>query len=162
MKHKRLKLSVLLLFGLGLTVVQAQKSVNTSGGNASGSGGTASYSIGQVVYTTRTGPTGSVAQGVQQPCTISEITLVEEARGIKLTLSAYPNPTSDYLTLEVKDNELSGLKFHLYDMQGMLLQSEKITGTQTRISMNSLVPATYFIKIVQENRVVKTFIIIKN
>ena len=66
MRQKRLKLSALLLLGLGLTGLQAQESINTTGGNATGDGGSASYSIGQMVYTTTTGDDGSVAQGVQQ------------------------------------------------------------------------------------------------
>jgi len=39
MKYKKLKLSVILLLGLGLTGLQAQTSINATGGNASGSGG---------------------------------------------------------------------------------------------------------------------------
>jgi hypothetical protein len=162
MRHKRLKLSAVLLLGLGLTSLQAQESVNATGGNASGSGGSASYSIGQVVCQTHTGTSGSVAQGVQQPYEISVVTGLEEAKGITLTVSAYPNPTTDYLTLEVKEFELSNLNFQLYDMSGKLLQNEKIAGNQTSIVMTNLVPATYFIKVIQRNKVVKTFKIIKN
>ena len=36
-----------------------QQSVNSSGADANGNGGTASYSIGQVVYTTHTGNGGT-------------------------------------------------------------------------------------------------------
>jgi hypothetical protein len=161
MRHKKLKLSAVLLLGLGLTGLQAQESVNATGGNASGSGGSASYSVGQVVYTTNTGTNGSVVQGVQQPYEISVVTGLEEAKGIHLSVTAYPNPTTDYLTLEVKDFELSNLNFQLYDMNGKLLQSEKITGNQTSIVMSSLVPATYFVKVIQGNKEVKTFKIIK-
>ena len=161
MRHKKLKLSAVLLLGLGLTGLQAQTSINATGGNASGSGGSASYSVGQVVYTTNTGTNGSVAQGVQQPFEISVVTAIEEAKGINLSVSAYPNPTTDYLTLEVKEFELSNMSFQLYDMSGKLLQSEKITGNQTSIVMSNLVPATYFVKVIQDNKEVKTFKIIK-
>ena len=162
MKHKRLKLSALLFLGLGLTGLQAQTSVNATGGDALGSGGSASYSVGQVVYTTNTGTNGSVAQGVQQPYEISVVTGLEEAKGINLSVSAYPNPTTDYLTLEVKDVELLNLHFQMYDMNGKLLQNEKITGNQTSIVMSNLVPATYFVKVIQGNKEFKTFKIIKN
>jgi hypothetical protein len=162
MRHKRLKLSAVLLLGLGLTGLQAQTSVNATGTNASGSGGTVSYSVGQVVYTTNTGASGSVAQGVQQAFEISVVTGLEEAKGINLSVSAYPNPTTDYLTLEVKDVELLNLHFQMYDMNGKLLQNAKITGNQTSIVMNNLVPASYFVKVVQGNKEVKTFKIIKN
>jgi hypothetical protein len=162
MKYKKLKLSAVLLLGLGLTGLQAQESVNATGGDALGSGGSASYSVGQVVYTTNTGTNGSVAQGVQQAFEISVVTGLEEAKGINLSVSAYPNPTTDYLTLEVKDVELLNLHFQMYDMNGKLLQNEKITGNQTSIVMSNLVPATYFVKVIQGNKEVKTFKIIKN
>jgi len=162
MKHKRLKLSAILLLGLGLTGLQAQESINASGGNASGSGGTASYTIGQVVYTTNTGTTSSVTQGVQQPFEISVVLGLEEAKGINLLVRAYPNPTIDYLTLSIEEFEISNLSYHLYDMQGKLLQSGKITGNQTSIVMSNLIPATYFVKVMQANKEVKKFKIIKN
>ena len=162
MRLKRLKLSAVLLLGLGLTGLQAQESVNATGGNASGGGGSVSYSVGQVVYTTNTGTNGSVAQGVQQPYEISVVTGIEEAEGIYLSVTAYPNPTTDYLTLRIDEFEISNLSYQLYDMNGKLLQNEKIAGNQTSIVMSNLVPATYFVKVVQGNREIKTFKIIKN
>ena len=162
MRHKRLKLSAVLLLGLGLSGIQAQTSVNVTGGNSSGSGGSVSYSVGQVTYQTHTGTNGSVAQGVQQAYEISVVTAIEQAKGINLSVKAYPNPTTDYLTLEVKDFELSALSFQLYDINGKLLQREKITGNQTSIVMSNLVPASYFVKVIQGNKEVKTFKIIKN
>ena len=161
MQHKRLKLSAVLLLGIGLTALQAQETIPATGGNASGSGGTVSYSLGQVVYTTNTGTTGSIAQGVQQPFEIMVVTGIEEAKGINLVVSAYPNPTTDNLTLNISEFDISNLLYQLYDMQGKLLQHEEITGNQTSIVMSNLVPATYFVKVVQGNKEVKTFKIIK-
>jgi hypothetical protein len=162
MRQKKLKLSALIMLGFGLTGLQAQESVNATGGNASGGGGSASYSIGQIGYATNTDTNGSVAQGVQQPYEISVVTGIEEAKGIILLVSAYPNPTTDNLTLKVEDFELSTLTFQLYDMQGKLLQNEKITGNQTNIIISNLMPASYFLKVIQNNKEVKTFKIIKN
>ena len=162
MRHKRLKLSAVLLLGLGLTGLQAQTSVNATGGSASGSGGTLSYSVGQVVYTTNAGTSGSVVQGVQQPYEISVVTAIEEAKGINLSVTTYPNPTTDFLQLTVESEKLKDLSYQLFDMNGKLLQNEKITSNQTSIVMSNLVPATYFIKVIQGNKEVKTFKIIKN
>jgi hypothetical protein len=162
MRHKRLKLSAVLLLGLGLTGLQAQESVNATGGDASGIGGSASYSVGQVVYTNNTGTNGSVEQGVQKAFEISVVTGLEEAKGINLSVSAYPNPTTDYLTLSIGEFDISNLSYQLYDMNGKLLQNKKITGNQTSIIMSNLVPANYFVKVIQGNKEVKTFKIIKN
>ena len=162
MRQKRLKLSIVFLLGLGLTGLQAQESVNTTGNNASGSGGSVAYSVGQVVYTTNTGTNGTVAQGVQQMFEISVVTGIEEAKDIKLSVSAYPNPTTDYLTLSIDAFDISNSSYQLYDMNGKLLQSKKITGNQTSIIMINLVPSIYFVKVISGNQLVKVFKIIKN
>jgi len=162
---KKLNLSVLFLFGLGLTGLQAQnihEAIPASGGNASGSGGSASYSVGQVVYTTHTGSSGTVAQGVQQPYEISLITAIEEAKGISLSVSAYPNPATDFLQLIVESEDIKDLSYQLYDITGKLLQNEKITGSPTSIVMSQLVSSTYFVKVITNNKTIKTFKIIKN
>lgn len=161
MKHLVKILIAFYLFGFG-TTTQAQNTISALGGNASGSGGSASYSVGQVVYQTHTGTNGTVAQGVQQAYEISVVTDIKEAKGINLSVSAYPNPTTDYLILSIDEFEISNLSYQLYDLQGNLLQNEKITGNQTSIVMGNLVPATYFVKVIQGQREVKIFKIIKN
>ena len=82
--QKKLKLSIVLLLGIGLTVLQAQNTIPASGGNATGTGGSVSYTVGQIVYTKSAGSNGSSAQGVQQPYEISVPTALEEAKGISL------------------------------------------------------------------------------
>lgn len=159
MKQKKVKLSVLLL-SLGLSA-QAQQATTSTGGNASGSGGTVAYSVGQIVYTTNTGTTGSVAQGVQQPYEIS-ILLGIDNHSINLELTAYPNPTTDYLTLNVGNFELLTLNFQLFDISGKLVESRKIISSSETIAMENLPTATYFLKVSNNNKEVKTFKIIKN
>ena len=47
-------------------------------------------------------------------------------------------------------------------MQGKLLRNEKITSNLTSIAMSNLVAATYFVKVIQGNKEIKTFKIVKN
>lgn len=162
MRQKRLKLCTVLLLGLGLSGLQAQESINVTGRNASGSGGSSNYSVGQVVYQTHIGTNGSVAEGVQQPFEISVVTGIEEAKIINLSVSAYPNPTSDYLILSIDEFDVSNLSYLLYDIDGKLLQNEKIARKETNIVMNNLVSAIYIVKIIQGYKEVKTFKITKN
>jgi hypothetical protein len=158
MIHKKQIISVLLLC-LGLTA-QAQQATTATGGNASGSGGTVAYSVGQIVYTTNTGTTGSVAQGVQQPYEIYVLGI--EDNSINLALTAYPNPTTSNLTLSVGQADLSKMNFQLYDMVGKLIESRKIVSSTETIGMETLPNATYFLKVMNNNTEVKTFKIIKN
>ena len=144
---------------LGFGGLHAQENTVAAGGEATGAGGTSSYSVGQVVYTTHTGSNGSVAQGVQQPYEISVTVGINET-AINLELSVYPNPTSNYLTLKVEDN--SNLSYQLYDLQGNAIENGKVVSNTTIIKMEELAKATYFLKVTDNNRIVKTFKIIKN
>jgi len=159
--NKKVKLSAVLLLSIGLTGLQAQQVVTTSGGNASGSG-TVSYSIGQIVYTKNTGTNGSSVQGVQQPYEISVITGLEEAKDISLEIVVYPNPATDFIRLKIENHEVQNLRYQLYDINGNILLSNKVEGQETNISMQNLKPSVYFLKVTDNNKVIKIFKIIKN
>ena len=119
-----------------------------------------SYSVGRVVYTTNTGATGSVAQGVQQPYEISVEIGVENTE-INLSVYAYPNPTSNYLQLRVEYENFKDLSYQLYDINGKLLQTKELVSTETQIDISSYAATTYFVKVTQGNEELKTFKIIK-
>lgn len=163
MKHTKLIIGVILFLGIGLTELKAQEAILTTGGDASGSGGSASYSVGQVTYTTNTGSNGySAAEGVQQPFEISVVIGLEETNSIDLDLSVYPNPATDFLILKVDYYDNEKLSYQLYDINGKLLENKELTGSETQIQTSTLVPSTYFLKVVQENKLIKTFKVIKN
>jgi len=155
-------LLVFLAFSLSFSV-QAQTShqvLSATGGDASGSGGTVAYSVGQIVYTTNTGNTGSVAQGVEQAYEISSVGIKETA--LNISLSVFPNPTSDFLTLKVADYNNEALSYNLLDEQGKLVMNEQITNQDTQVAMSSLARGAYFINVLQANKKIQTFKIIKN
>ncbi len=158
---KKTKLIIMFSLIFSITGIKAQQGFTAAGGVASGSGGTAAYSVGQIVFTTNTGAGGSVAQGVQQPYEIS-IVLGLEDHQISLNMKVYPNPTSDFLILNVGNFEFSTLNFELFDVSGKLLESKKITSSTEIISMENLPSSTYFLKVTSNNEEVKTFKIIKN
>ena len=161
MKNK-LKLSTVVLAFFGLCNLQAQEVIPTTSGEAGGSDGSASYTAGQVVYTTIAGTNGnSVAGGVQQPYEISVVTGIPEAKDISLNVMAYPNPATDYLTVKVENYETANLRYMVFDINGKLLQTIKATGTETRIQTSNLVPAGYFVKIYDKQKEIKVFMIIK-
>ncbi len=162
MPHTRLIINVVLLLGFGLTGLHGQENIFATGGDASGSGGSVSYSFGQVMFQTYMGTTGSVSEGVHQPFEISIINGIEDAQGINLTVSAYPNPAADLLILSIEEIDISNFSYQLYDMNGKLLLNEKIVGNKTSIVMSKLVTGNYFVKVIQGNKEVKAFKIIKN
>ena len=161
-KNKRVLTAVILLL-FGLSNLQAQEAIPATGGEASGSGGLASYTVGQVVYTTSVGANGnSVAQGVQQAYEIQVVAGIFAAKDISLNISAYPNPTTNYLIVMVANYETTNLQYLVFDINGKLLQTVKATGTETKIETNNLVPANYFVKVLDNKKEIKVFKIIKN
>ncbi len=160
MKYSKAILSALFLLFIGF-ILQAQEVIPTSGGSANGSGGSVEYTVGQNFYTTNFGTNGSVAQGVQQPFEISVVSGTNDIDGIALFCSAYPNPTTDYLTLKIESITVENLTYQLFDVSSKLIESKKIIGNETSIQTGNLIPAIYFLKVNQGNIIVKTFKIVK-
>ncbi len=160
MKHgkKIVLLSSLLCGGLSLT---AQNGPVASGGDASGAGGSASYSVGQIDYITASGSGGTITQGLQQPYEIMVVTGVEQI-SISLAASAYPNPATDLLTLSFEKDPDQDMMYAVYDEQGKMLRIQKISSKEEKIAMNDMAKAVYFIKVIRNNKELKTFKIIKN
>jgi hypothetical protein len=160
-KNKARPILLLATGFLWAGLAQAQESANVSGGDATGSGGAVAYSIGQVVYTTNTSSSGSVAQGVQNAYEIFTVSVEETT--LNISLIAFPNPTTENLTLQISDFNKEKLAYQLFDMQGKLLSNGQVTAQQTQINTASLPAATYLINVVnQENKKVQSFKIIKN
>ena len=161
---KKTNIIRLLILTIGLSwsdFAQAQQSSNSAGGDATGNGGSVAYSVGQIVYTTHTGSTGSVAQGVQQAYVISSVGINETE--LNSSLSLFPNPIEDNLTLQISDFNKEKLSYLLFDTEGKLLTNGQVIAKLTQINTASLPPATYFIKVLnQENKQVESFKIIKN
>lgn len=159
---KKIKIGALLfLLGMLSPKIQAQQAIVASGGNAAGSGGTASFSVGQVAYTYVVGSNGSVSQGVQQPFEIFTLG-TDDFPEISLEMIVYPNPVTSWVSLRIENLAAENLEYQLYDLQGKLLSNKKITQKETQIDMGNLAAAVYFLKIFDSNKPIKTFKIIKN
>ncbi|MFL5752249.1 MAG: T9SS type A sorting domain-containing protein [Bacteroidia bacterium] len=157
MNLKKIQLGAVLL---SLTFsVRAQEATTASGGDASGSGGTVAYSVGQVAYSTNTGSNGNELQGVQQPYEILTSGIPDPAYDI--SLSAFPNPATGLLNLEIGNYRDEKLSCSLYDAQGKLLESRIINAQQTQIDLSNLALAEYLITVVQGSKIIQSFKIIK-
>ncbi|MDP4826067.1 MAG: T9SS type A sorting domain-containing protein [Flavobacteriales bacterium] len=151
MTSKNIRSFLLLACGiLWVNLAEAQESVNSAGSDATGIGGSAAYSIGQVIYTTNFGTSGSVAQGVQHPYEIFTIGISELDFGI--SLSAFPNPTMNNLTLQLSELTSENMVYQLFDMQGKLIHEQQIVALQTQIDMSQLLMATYFLHVFNQDK----------
>lgn len=141
--------------------VHCQQAIVTSGGTATGSGGSVTYTIGQVAYQTYTGSSGSVAQGVQQPYEISTPVAIAETEDISLLMNVYPNPTTGTFKLVVGTLENRNLRYRLYDLNGLLIKDQKVDSEETEIFLQDNSSSMYFLKIMNNNQEIKVFKIVK-
>ena len=160
-KNKSRPISMLTLSLLCFSLSYSQESINSSGSDATGNGGTVAYSIGQVVYATNSGTNGSSAQGVQHAYEI--LTLNDNENAKLISLRAFPNPTNDNLIIEIGNNIDEDLHFELFDLGGKMIKSEKIPDKKVLVDMSKEPSSIYYINIInQENKKVQSFKIIKN
>jgi hypothetical protein len=153
------KITLVACLLLVTQLMYSQQTIPTSGGDATGSGGSSSYTVGQLVYTTNT-VSGTVIQGVQQPFEF-QILSNEELNTINLRAITYPNPTSDYVMLKISDHALDNLSYHLVDINGKAISNGRIINGDTQINMHQLAIGMYILKVSQNNQELKTFKIIK-
>jgi hypothetical protein len=159
MKNKR-KWSLFFALSFVVGSVLAQESLNTSGGDAAGSGGTVAYTIGQVAYTNHSGANGDVNQGVQQPYEIYFVSIDED--DIRIELSAYPNPTSDNIKIQFEEFGNRDAIICLIDQSGKLLAESKVNNSTAKLEMAQYETGIYILKVISENQLIKSFKIIKH
>jgi hypothetical protein len=159
-KYKEIILFLMIIFTVP-DITNAQVAITTAGGSSSGSMGSVSYTIGQVVYSSSLTSSGNITAGVQQPYEITMITEIKEAKDIELFISAFPNPTFDNVTLKIDNYTFEKLICNLTDINGKQLISLKIINKETSVKLTNLKPSTYFMKILDNNKEIKVFKIIK-
>jgi hypothetical protein len=137
--------------------------INASGNNASGSTGTVTYSIGQVFYTYIGESVYNVAQGIQHEEINTILATKVNVEEPKTEIVIFPNPTTDYVNIN-----MSGVEFYngqqsyqLYDIQGRLLKQDQINQAESQINLTDLSSSLYILQIHEDNKVLKTFKIVK-
>lgn len=165
-KKNKLLIIIMTLFfltkGSSQTTNDVMQTIITAGNDITGNSGTVSYSIGQVFYTYfGNGTVFNVAQGVQH----AEI----ETLGLpgvevdKTDISVYPNPTSDFVNISMVGTEFENEKlfYKLYDIQGRLLRQHSINQPETQVNLNNLTNSIYILVVYVDNKVLKSFKILK-
>lgn len=156
MKHP---ITLLLVFGTCLTGFSQANTVS-AGGDASGSGGTSSYSIGQIDYISSMSSTGKMDQGNQQPYELYLLNLTDEDQN-HFTLTIGPNPTFDKLNLSLQGDVQEDLYFEIVDVEGRILHAKiKLLKEQT-IRMDHIASGNYFLTVYKNTDIVKSYQLIK-
>ena len=156
MKHYLLILLILLC----ATSLQAQEVVTTAGSYGETTSGSLSWTVGEPVIETITNGTNTLSQGFQQ--SKLAVTAINDLKFPGIELSVYPNPTNNYLTIEVKTDKQRDLLLSLFDINGKLILQKKMAGNKQTIKMQNYKPATYILKVSEANKEIRTYQIVKH
>jgi hypothetical protein len=158
------RVALLLVFGLSTAFMYAQSALVPVGGDAQNNSGSVSYTVGQVAASTVTNNDGSisVAEGVQQPYEIMVVG-VNHYPEITLNAKVYPNPTENLAQLELNGFEIpnNGLQAFLYDGNGKLLQTIKITDDLTTFQIGHYATGNYLLELKSGSQTLKTFKVVR-
>ena len=161
MKRKILKL---LLFALipGLTIAQeiSRNSVNSAGTEFSSDEKSINWTIGQTAIVTLSSDDAILTQGFQQY--LYSVTEVPTDFTNDIQISAYPNPTDNFVFIEFSDDEYLGGTIEILDLNGKLIDIKEISNTKTPIELSQYAPSLFLINIKQGNQILKTYKIIRN
>jgi len=118
--------------------------------------GSISCTIGQVNYLYANSSEGSLQEGIQQAEKCSTNVHVQENE--KITLKISPNPTKDYCTIQLQDNE----KYHykLTTIEGKILDNGTLQNGTT-LQLTNYINGVYFLQITRNESEIQTYRIIK-
>ncbi len=159
---KRNTLILTTFFAIAFSAsVNAQSNTVAAAGDATGAGGSVSYTVGQMDYQVLSSMDGSVEEGLQHAYEISVVTGMEN-KDINLTAAVYPNPATEFVKLSVEGVDLSAMSYSMTDAVRKIIVEHAITDAQTTISLNGLACGAYYIKVSENSTAIKLFKIIKN
>jgi hypothetical protein len=152
MKKSILPLVVFLFFGFNSF---GQNALSSTGGHIKSTGGSTSFTIGQVAYVLKKGTGSYLNEGVQQVFT-KKTTPIEELVYLK-EVQLYPNPTQETFNLIISTKEDVQIRYTIMDYLGKEIRNGNILSEKSEISLRDLPSGNYFIslKSKKENRIFK-------
>lgn len=137
----------------------AQDATVTTGGTATGTGGTLTYTVGQIADQKVDGNGQYIIEGVQQPYEIQTVG-VDNYPGISLEAMVYPNPTVGNVSLKITGMNVVG-EVKVFDINGKYLFSKEVEGELTDIPLLSFAQGAYFVNVYDKQQILKSFKVVK-
>ncbi len=159
MKNHFFPILIISIFLMITQNIHAQEVVASAGNNHETGEMSISWTLGETVIETYSSADMILTQGFQQPVIV--VSTMTEEPDLEFQFTAFPNPTSADVTISTNTGQTQSLKYRIYDVQGRLVSSNNLLGTETRVAFDDLQPGTYFLKITRNEKPVKTFKIMK-
>lgn len=107
------------------------------------------WTLGEVMIDTYDNGTNILTQGFHQ--TELTVTAIEETLA-DISMNLYPNPTSEYLNIDLGNND-KDINLQLFDMTGKLIHQARINAYQNRyvLPMNAVATGKYLVQMQTED-----------
>lgn len=129
-------------FWLAFSICQAQEVLSSQGGSYQTDEVVLDFTLGESIIETYSNTEISILQGFHQTYVIDDaVTALSNSSRLKEAVSIYPNPTMDFLKLEIKN--FQGLNYKIYDLNGRTVLQSELTDQVTKIDILKLPEATY-------------------
>lgn len=139
--------------------VNAQEIFSVAGADCASRYGQISWTLGESVCETLHTNGVFVTQGFQQP--ILEISTLVQAIKTDYSISAYPNPTSDFFTIKITNSDFNHITYSLYSLDGRLVDVGEVFGNEAKVQVDNLQKAVYQMIVRDSGNIVKSFKIMK-
>ena len=137
---------IIVVFSLGFhRSSEAQSSINSAGGDASGPAGSVAFSIGQVATDFESTSAGTMAEGVQHPFDAFMTSIPTMDSGAVFSL--YPNPVAGDLIVTTEHMLNGSYTYRIIDVQGKAGATGILKASSTVIKTADLDEGTYFLDV---------------
>lgn len=140
-----------------ITGVWSQEVISSQGDSYTNSSGSLDFTIGESVTFTGSDGTNDLTQGFHQS-NWSFVGVDDQLP--EIIISVFPNPMEE--TLVISTEEFDNVNYKMIDASGRIVRENKLTETNTNISVGELSPGNYQIVLFENERQTKTFKLIKN
>ncbi len=141
---KKSIISIVVFISFGFSSF-GQNALSAAGGHFKTSGGSTSFTVGQVAYVLKKGTGSYLNEGIQQVYT-KKTTPIEELVYLK-EVKLYPNPTQETMTLILSSKEDVQVRYTIMDYLGKEIRNGNILSEKSEISLRDLPSGNYFISL---------------
>jgi len=120
-----------------------------------------SFTVGEIMIESYTNGT-KINQGFQSTVPIKIVDVVNEVENYQIKM--YPNPSLEVVNIQILNSSKNSknLSFKMYDINGKLMFSNKLTSDNYELNISSLAAGTYMLniydkkmKLVKSNQIIK-------
>ena len=117
------------------------------------------WTFGEPIIETLNNSSNTLTQGFNQTKII--VTAIGSIAELSYSVTAYPNPASDFVYLKVESESFKNLEYIFYDSKGTILVRKILVSSIEAIDLRDLTSGVYFLELLDNKKMTRTFKIVK-